>query len=123
MSRTRTRRRTASAGARAFRNRATWELTLARRFREAMPGAEAPRGLRSPPAVECGDVVAPDFRVNATVDRRTRVRAALRQAIADAPAGEWPVAICKDDRRAPFVAMRLDDFMDLLAEWWAWRQS
>lgn len=123
MRRARLLRGATSASARARRSRATWELTLARRFREAMPGAEAPLAVHGLRAVERGDVVAPDFSVNATADRRTRVRAALRQAIADAPAGAWPIAICNDDRLPPFVAMRLDDFLDLLAEWWAWRQS
>jgi hypothetical protein len=40
--------------------------------------------------------------------KQTNVRAALRQAIARAPAGEWAIAVCEDDRVEPFVGDERD---------------
>ncbi len=88
-----------------------------------MPGSNARRGIQSRAGDECGDVVIPEFWVEAKAHKKTNVRAALRQAIACAPSGEWAVAVCKDDRMEPFVAMRLEDFLGLVAEWWAGRQQ
>jgi hypothetical protein len=118
-----TRRTPAAAGAHSRRKGASWERDIARQMRAAMPGSNARRGIQSRSGAECGDVVVPHFFVEAKSHRKTNVRAALRQAIANAPPGEWPLAICKDDRAAPFVAMKLDDFLGLLAEWWAGSQQ
>ena len=122
MKRSQARRTPSQIGAHSRRKGAAWERDLARRFREAMPGSHARRGIQSRAGDECGDVVVPEFWVEAKHHRRTNVRGALRQAIECAPKGEWPVAICKDDRMPPFVAMQLEDFLGLVAEWWAGRQ-
>ena len=49
-------------------------------------------------------------------------RAALAQA-KDASLGKgvWPVAVCKDDKEDAVVTISLDDFLDLLREWWSTR--
>ena len=32
--------------------------------------------------------------------------------------GGIPVAVIRDDRAAPFAVLQLDDFLDLVREWW-----
>ena len=48
--------------------------------------------------------------------RKVPLRAALRQAIGDAPEGHLPIAVCKDDREEPIVLLRLTDWLQLLAD-------
>jgi len=86
-----------------------------------MPGAAVRRGLQYRSGEEAPDVEVPCFFIEAKHHHRTNVRAAMRQAIANCPPGRWPIAVCKDDRQAPLVTMQLDDFLELLREWWAQR--
>ena len=46
-----------------------------------------------------------------------------RQATNAAPPGRIPIAIIRDDRAEPFVALSLDDFLEFVAEWWARRDK
>ncbi len=108
-------------GARSRRKGAVWERELVRLFRDAMPGAAVRRGLQYRSGEEAPDVEVPCFFIEAKHHHRTNVRAAMRQAIANCPPGRWPIAVCKDDRQAPLVTMQLDDFLELLREWWAQR--
>ncbi len=64
------------------------------------------------------DVDLPCFWVEAKHHRRTNIRAAMRQAMAACPPGRWPITVCKDDHEAPLVSMQLDDFLELVGEWW-----
>lgn len=32
--------------------------------------------------------------------------------------GLWPLAVCKDDREPAMVTLALDDFLELVGEWW-----
>lgn len=88
------------AGKASRRKGQEWEQALVRMFRDAMPGAPVFRGVE--------------------VKRRrpSNPRQALRQAEADRPFGRTPVAVVKDDRARPFVAMYLDDFLRFVGEWW-----
>ena len=43
------------------------------------------------------------------------LRAAMRQAIHDAPTGHLPIVVAKDDRSEPLVVLRLTDWLALLA--------
>ncbi len=97
-----------------------WEREVARRLRTAMPGCEARRGLSQSRGggAEESDVVVPCFHVEAKHHAVVNVGAALAQACEDAGPGLYPIAVCKSDRRPPMVAMRLDDFEALVAEWW-----
>ena len=106
------------SGAHSRRKGAEWERELVHRFREAMPDAEVKRGLQYRSGEEAPDVEVPCFFVEAKHHHRTNVRAALEQATVASPKGRWPIAVCKDDRKSPLVAMDLEDFLDLLAEWW-----
>lgn len=101
-----------------------WERAVAERLGAVFGPGNVRRGLQYRDGAECPDVIAPGLWVEAKRGRRTNPRAALAQATeacAAAGGGRWPVAVCKDDREAPFVAMALDDFVDLLAEWHALR--
>lgn len=66
------------------------------------------------------DVVLPEalgWWIECKVGRRTSPRAALRQArdgIERVHSKARPLAVCKDDRETPFVALALSDFLEML---------
>jgi len=109
-------------GALSRRKGAAWERELVHRFREAMPGAEIRRGLQPRSGAEVPDVDCPVFWPEAKRGAKPNVRAALRQAAEAAPKGRVPIAVIRDDRAEPFVALGLDDFLELVREWWEGRQ-
>ena len=45
----------------------------------------------------------------------------LAQAIEAAPEGRVPIAVVRDDRAEATVTLLLDDFLDLVREWWELR--
>ena len=47
----------------------------------------------------------------------------IGQATNAAPPGRIPIAIIRDDRAEPFVALSLDDFLEFVSEWWARRDK
>jgi hypothetical protein len=106
------------SGARSRRKGARFERAIVHRFREVMPGTEIRRGLQSRSGEEVPDVDVPCFWPELKHHRRTNVRAALEQAVTTAPKGRWPIAVCKDDQKPALVAMDLEDFLDLVSEWW-----
>jgi len=91
---------------------------MVHRFREAMPGAEIRRGLQYRCGEEVADVDCPVFWVECKRGRKPNVRAALRQAQASAPKGRLPLAVIRDDRQEPFVALLLEDLLGMVSEWW-----
>ena len=109
------------SGMHSRRKGARFERELVWRFREVMPGAEVRRGLQSRGG-EVADVDCPVFWIEAKRGKRPNVRGALRQAEHDAPKGRIPVAVIRDDREPAFVALSLEDFLDLVREWWEGRQ-
>ena len=109
-------------GAHSRRKGATFERELVHLFRDAMPGAEVRRGLQSRSGDEVPDVDCPVFWPEAKRGHKPNVRGALKQAIDAAPQGRIPVAVIRDDRAAPFAVLQLDDFLDLVREWWELRQ-
>lgn len=106
-----------------------WEREVARRFREIMPDVEVRRGQQGWGGEQGADVEVPGFWVECKVGKLTNPRAALKQADEDRLAagergvGRRPLAVCKDDRKPPFVMLSLEDFLDLVAEWWDWRRG
>jgi len=88
-----------------------------------MPGAEVRRGLQSRSGDEVPDVDCPVFWVEAKRGRKPNVRGALKQAIDAAPKGRIPIAVVRDDRAAPFVVLLLDDFLELIEQWWCARRK
>jgi len=111
-----------SSGAAARRKGADFERGIVLRFREAMPDADVRRGLQSRSGAEVADVDLPCFWPELKRHKRTNPREALRQALETCPKGRWPIGICKDDGEPAFVVMGLDDFLDLVSEWWEARQ-
>jgi hypothetical protein len=105
-------------GALSRRKGRRFEQELVLRFREVMSGAEVRRGLQPRGGDEVADVDCPAFWIEAKRGRQPNVRAALRQAEAAAPAGRIPVAVIRDDRAEAFVSLALDDFLELVREWW-----
>jgi hypothetical protein len=109
------------SGASSRRKGASWERELVQRFRDVMPDATVRRGLQFRAGEEAPDVDCPVFWPEAKRGKQPNVRRALRQATSAAPPGRVPIAIIGDDRAEPFVALSLDDFLELVAEWWARR--
>ena len=67
---------------------------------------------------------APGAAVKARLQRQHlahRDREALRQAEAATPKGRIPLAVIRDDRADAFVSLSLDDFLELVREWWEGR--
>ena len=106
------------SGALSRRKGARFERELVHRFREVMPDAEVRRGLQWRGGEEVPDVDCPVFWLESKRGKRPNVRAALRQATDAAPKGRIPLAVTRDDRSEAFVALSLDGFLELLAEWW-----
>ena len=104
-------------GARSRRKGANFERELVHLFRDALPGAEVRRGLQCR-GEEVPDVDCPVFWVEAKRGKKPNVRGALRQACAAAPKGRIPLAIIRDDREDAFVSLNLDDFLEIVGEWW-----
>lgn len=109
------------SGARSRRKGIRFERELVHRFRETMPGAEIRRGLQFRDGAEVADVDCPVFFPEAKRGKKPNVRGALRQALDKAPKGRIPVAVIRDDRAEPFVALLLEDFLELVSEWWQGR--
>ncbi len=102
---------------------ANYERSLVHVFREAMPGAEVRRGLQSRSGAEVADVECPVFWIESKRGKKPNVRAALVQARAAAPQDRIPIAIVRDDHAEAFVSMSLDDFLELVREWWTLRKG
>jgi hypothetical protein len=109
-------------GAASRRKGIVWEREVVHVLAQVFGEDKVHRGLQYRDGSECADVVVPAFHVECKRGIRTNPRAALAQATEDsAGKGLWPIAVCKDDKEEPFVVMPLDDFVDLLREWWATR--
>jgi hypothetical protein len=115
------------SGARSRRKGANAERELAKRFAEAMPGADCKRGIgQARRGSEVADCEVPRFWVESKHGKRPNPRAALAQAIEACEAngnGKTPIAVIRDDRKEPFVCMRLEDFLAFVGEWWQWQQA
>lgn len=94
---------------------------MVHRFRDAMPDAEIRRGLQSRSGEEVADLDCPVFWPELKRGKKPNIRGALRQAIEAAPKGRIPIAVVRDDRAEEIVTLLLDDFLDLVSEWWVGR--
>jgi hypothetical protein len=110
------------SGAAARRKGHDWEREVVRRFAEVFGGDRVRRGFQYRDGAEVSDVVAPVFAIECKRGKRTDMRRALAQANESAVGkGLWPIAVCKEDHAQAIVTMQLDDFLDLLKEWWPTR--
>jgi len=96
------------------RKGAAFELELAARFREVMPGVEVKRGLQFRSGDEGADVLAPPFWVEAKRRERLDPIGALKQAERDSVPELIPVAVCKKNRERAVATLYLDDFLLLV---------
>ena len=110
-------------GASCRRKGHDYERSLAQRFAEVFGAENSRRGIQYRSGGEVPDVEIPAFWVEAKRGRRTNIRAALQQAREACDVPKWLLAICKDDGQPAIASMFLDDFMDLITEWWAGRQG
>lgn len=93
-----------------------FEREVARAFSLAL-GVAIKRGLgQARGSSEVPDVDVPGFHIECKRAIRTNPRAALAQAIeASQGSARTPIAICRDDRSAPFAVLRFEDLLVLLA--------
>jgi hypothetical protein len=109
-------------GAGCRRKGLDFERWLVHRFAEVFGEGHVRRGMQFRSGAEAPDVEAPAFWIEAKRGKRTNPRAALAQAReASLGKGVWPVAVCKDDKEDAVVTISLEDFLDLLREWWSTR--
>jgi len=108
---------------RAREKGAAWEREVAKLFNEAMPGANAKRGLsQARSGSEVADVDLPWFWVEAKHRKHLTAQAALRQALeACSGSGKIPIAALKPQRERAFVCLYLDDFLTLARIVWHYR--
>ena len=106
------------SGAYSRRKGARFERAMVHRLRQAMPDAEVRRGLQSRGGEEVADIDCPVFWPELKCGKKPNIRAALLQAMAAAPKNRIPIAIIKDDRSAELVTLLLDDFLELVSDWW-----
>lgn len=109
-------------GASCRRKGHDFEREMARVLGEVFGAENARRGIQYRSGGEVPDVEVPAFWVECKRCRRTNIRAALRQASEACREKKWLLAICKDDNERAIAAMYLEDFIDLLREWWNTRQ-
>ena len=100
---------------------ARWEREVARRFREAMPGADVTRNRQAAEYDGLPDVSAPGFAIECKVGANPPWRKGLRQAVEAAAeiriAGNCdciPICVAKTDRRRPVVYMEAYRVVDLV---------
>ncbi len=109
-------------GRRSRRKGASFERWVVRRFREVFGTMQVRRGFQSRSGREAPDVDTPHFWIECKREKSTNPKSALQQAADAARKGYAPLAVCKDDRREPIVALYLEDFIDLIREWWQLKQ-
>ena len=100
-----------------------WEREVARRLQEAMPGCGSRRDFQTQQNHERPDVTHPFLWIECKAMKQCNPRAALAQALECCPEEKYAVAICKDDRKPPYVMLQLDDFEELMALIWIERQG
>ena len=94
------------------------EREVATMLRAIFP--EAKRGIQSRGGgAEIADVEIPAFHIEVKLQAKPNIRAALRQAVAEAAPGKHPVAFTRADRDDWVVSMRGEDWLELVGQWWA----
>lgn len=94
-----------------------FEREVARQLRQIFSGTA--RNIQSRDGSSVADVDNGVFVVECKHQLKPNIRAALQQAEQASRPGVWTIAVCKfeRDRRGPIVAMRLDEFLQLVGEW------
>ena len=97
-----------------------YEQDIARRVRELLPGCDVRRGWQSD-GREAPDVAAGPFAIECKHRIAPNVRQAMRDAEAHAPQGCHPVAFVRWQGGEELVAMRAEDWAEIVGQWWAAR--
>jgi hypothetical protein len=98
-----------------------FERELVRIFSETVPGARVSRGFQYRDGMDAPDVDIPGFWLEAKVGARVDFRKALRQAMAAAKLGRWPLVVAKEDHQTPVALIALPDFLPFYRQWYAGR--
>ncbi len=97
---------------------AEYEREIARELRDIF-GDASRRGFQYRDGTEAGDVLNPVFFIECKRHKRCDVKKALEQAIANCnDKTKYPIAVTRDDNKRSIVTMDLEDFKDLVREWW-----
>ena len=97
---------------------ARFEREIAREFREIF-GNDSRRGYQYRDGAEAGDVLNPVFFIECKRQQRCNIKAALKQAFEKCnDKTKYPIAVTRDDNDRSIVSMDLEDFKDLVGEWW-----
>ena len=97
---------------------ATYERELAHAFKKVFPGEDVKRGLQYRSGMEAPDVECPVFWIEAKRMKRPNIRAAYKQAQGGSPKHRIPLAITKANREESLVTIGLEDFTEIISEWW-----
>jgi hypothetical protein len=106
-----------SKGASARTKGHDFEREIVKEFRPIF-GNEVRRGVQARSGKEAPDVETPVFWVECKRMKRTNPKQVLEQACRDVADRRIPIGVCKDDYKDPFVVIRLDDFLEVIREWW-----
>jgi hypothetical protein len=106
----------------ARRKGAQAERDLAKQFAAVMPGAAVRRGVQSRLGGDAADIECPHLWIESKHGKAPSPRAALEQAERDTD-GRTPIAVIRYDGQAPFVCIRLDQFLPLWGEVFAAREA
>lgn len=94
-----------------------WERQVSKQFNAALD-LDSHRGLQTAGARVPDVQGVPGLWIECKCGKLPNVRAALKQADKDkSPSLTYSVTVIKDDRCRPFVAMYLDDFLEVLGPW------
>ena len=108
-----------TTGAGSRRKGHDWERKVAELFRGVLPESAITRGWQSRSGSQAPDVDGTPFWVECKKGPKPNIRAALKQADEAGLLDPRPsLAVIRDDGQNPIVAMHLDDFLDLVGEWW-----
>ena len=89
-----------------------FERAVAILFRNHFKNAR--RGLQYGDGSNAPDVDGTPFWIECKVGKKPNPRAALEQATEASNGTRPPVAVVKDDRKEPFVVIKLDDFLGMI---------
>jgi len=96
-----------------------FEQLIAKEMRKVF-GGHVRRGWQARDGKDAPDVVGTPFWIECKHHKKVNIKAALKQAKDDCVLSTNPnippLAICKDDREEPIVAMYLSDFIRLMEE-------
>ena len=102
---------------------ADFERELVHVFRKIFDADDVKRGLQYRSGQECPDVEMPIFWPECKRMKRPNIRAAYQQATDACPEHRVALAITKANREETLVTMSLDDFIEIVSEWWTYKNQ